>query len=176
MSITIHTSLGDMKFEIFCDTAPKTSFNFLALIASNFYNGSIFHRNIPGFMIQGGAPGDSGKGGDSIWGGYFDDEFHPDNLHSARGTLSMANKGPGTQASQFFITYGRQPHLNNVYTVMGRMLQGWEVLDKMEKLPVGPKKNRPLNPPVIESITIHANPLADEGIVYPDKHGGPEKV
>mmetsp|Transcript_22381 Transcript_22381/g.38074 ORF Transcript_22381/g.38074 Transcript_22381/m.38074 type:complete len:95 (-) Transcript_22381:14-298(-) len=92
----------------------------------------------------------------------------------------MANKGPNTNRSQFFITYERQPHLNNVYTVFGRMLDGWEVLDAMERLPVvgGPKKaqaHRPINPPVIERVTIHANPLADEGIIYPSKSGPPEK-
>jgi peptidyl-prolyl cis-trans isomerase-like 3 len=181
MSVTVHTSLGDLKFEIHCDSAPKTSFNFLALCASNFYNNSIFHRNMRGFMLQGGGLGDTGKGGESIWGGTFDDEFHPDLVHDKRGVLAMANKGPNTNASQFFVTYERQPHLNNIYTVFGRLLEGWEVLDKMEKLPVlgGPKKSvasRPVDPPVIRGVTIHANPLADEGIVYPDKYGGPEKV
>ena len=181
MSVTIHTSIGDIKLEIFCDTAPRTSFNFLALCASNFYNNSIFHRNMRGFMLQGGGPGNAGKGGESIWGGTFDDEFHPDLVHDKRGCLSMANKGPNTNASQFFITYERQPHLNHVYTVFGRVLEGWDVLDKAEKLPVlgGSKKSlasKPVDPPVIQSITIHANPLADEGIVYPDKNGGPEKI
>uniref|UniRef100_A0A7R9WBJ0 PPIase cyclophilin-type domain-containing protein n=1 Tax=Pseudictyota dubia TaxID=2749911 RepID=A0A7R9WBJ0_9STRA len=81
----------------------------------------------------------------------------------------------------FFITYERQTHLNNVYTVFGRMLDGWDVLDQMERLPVvgGTKKsvaNRPVNPPIIKGVTIHANPLADEGIVYPSKNGPPEKV
>ena len=180
MSITIHTSLGDLKFEIFCDTAPKTSFNFLALCASNYYDNSIFHRNMRGFMMQGGGIGDTGKGGESIWGGNFEDEFHPSNLHDKRGMLSMANKGPNTNASQFFITYESQPHLNNVYTVFGRMLEGWDVLDKFEKLPAvgGTKKSmqyKPKEPPVIKGVTIHANPLADEFIVYPDKNGGPEK-
>ena len=93
----------------------------------------------------------------------------------------MANKGPGTNRSQFFITYERQPHLNNVYTVFGRMLEGWEVLDAMERLPVvgGKKKslaNRPVDPPVVKGVTIHANPLADEGIVYSKPNGPPEKA
>lgn len=132
-------------------------------------------------MLQGGGIGDSGKGGESIWGGTFNDEFHPQNVHDKRGVLSMANKGPNTNSAQFFITYERQPHLNNVYTVFGRLLQGWDVLDRIEKLPSvgGSKKsmkNRPVDPPVILGVTIHANPLADEGIVYPDKNGGPEKV
>lgn len=132
-------------------------------------------------MIQGGDPANTGKGGKSIWDGQFDDEFHSANVHDRRGMLSMANKGPGTNKSQFFITYERQPHLNNVYTVFGRMLEGWEVLDAMERLPVvgGKKKSlayRPLDPPMIKGVTIHANPLADEGIVYQNPNGPPEKV
>lgn len=182
MSVTFHTSLGDIKMEVFCDTAPRTSFNFLALCSSGAYDNTLFpHRNIKGFMAQGGDPTGTGKGGDSIWGGTFDDEFHPDLVHDKRGVVSMANKGPNTNRQQFFITYERQPHLNNVYTVFGRVLDGWEVLDAMERLPAigGTKKsnaNRPVNPPVIEKVTIHANPLADEGIVYPSKSGPPEKV
>lgn len=181
MSVTIHTSIGDLKVEVLCDTAPKTSFNFLALAASGYYNNSTFHRNMRNFMIQGGDPTGTGKGGESIWGGTFGDEFHPANVHDRRGILSMANKGPGTNRSQFFITYERQPHLNNVYTVFGRLLEGWDVLDAMERLPIigGSKKsiaNKPVDPPVIKAITIHANPLADEGIVYPTKDGPSEKV
>jgi peptidyl-prolyl cis-trans isomerase-like 3 len=181
MSVTIHTTLGDLKFEIFCDTAPRTSFNFLALCATGYYNQTVFHRNMRSFMIQGGDPANTGKGGKSIWDGQFDDEFHSANVHDRRGMLSMANKGPGTNKSQFFITYERQPHLNNVYTVFGRMLEGWEVLDAMERLPVvgGKKKSlayRPLDPPMIKGVTIHANPLADEGIVYQNPNGPPEKV
>lgn len=123
----------------------------------------------------------SGKGGESIWGGTFENEFHPSNVHDKRGMISMANKGPNTNRCQFFITYERQPHLNNVYTVFGKVLEGWEVLDAMERLPVmgGPKKslaNKPVKPPVIQNITIHANPLADDGIVYPTKNGPPEKL
>mmetsp|Transcript_10562 Transcript_10562/g.16110 ORF Transcript_10562/g.16110 Transcript_10562/m.16110 type:complete len:220 (+) Transcript_10562:435-1094(+) len=181
MSVTLHTTLGNIKLEVYCDTAPRTSFNFLALAASGYYNGTTFHRNIRGFMIQGGDPTGTGKGGESIWGGTFDDEFHPDNVHDKRGVLSMANTGSNTNKSQFFLTYERQPHLNHQYTVFGRVLDGWEVLDQMERLPsVGGSKKRnqyrPLQPPVVERITIHANPLADEGIVYPSKDGPAEKV
>ena len=104
MSVTLHTSLGDIKCEIFCDTSPRTSFNFLALAASNAYDNTIFHRNIKGFMIQCGAPGNSGKGGDSIWGSInMIDEFHPDKSHNKRGILSMANKGPNTNRSNFLL-------------------------------------------------------------------------
>jgi peptidyl-prolyl cis-trans isomerase-like 3 len=96
MSVTIHTTIGDLKVEIFCDTAPRTAFNFLALAASGAYDETTFHRNIKGFMIQAGdtAEKTGSKGGESIWGPVaFPDEFHPNNLHDRRGVLSMANKG-----------------------------------------------------------------------------------
>jgi Cyclophilin type peptidyl-prolyl cis-trans isomerase/CLD len=96
MSVTIHTTIGDLKVEIFCDTAPRTAFNFLALAASGSYDGTAFHRNIKGFMIQAGdtAEKTGSKGGESIWGAVaFPDEFHPNNIHDRRGVLSMANKG-----------------------------------------------------------------------------------
>jgi len=99
-----------------------------------------------------------------------------------RGVLSMANKGPNTNRSQFFVLYERQPHLNNLHTVFGRLLDGWEVLDKMERLQVlgrqATKKrdqNKPIEPPVIHKVTIHANPLADDMIIYPTADGPPEK-
>mmetsp|Transcript_15273 Transcript_15273/g.17285 ORF Transcript_15273/g.17285 Transcript_15273/m.17285 type:complete len:162 (+) Transcript_15273:349-834(+) len=161
MSVTIHTNLGDLKLELKCTEVPKVCFNFLALAGSGYYNGSLFHRNIQSFMIQGGAPaGSRGKGGESIWGGQFDDQFDASLKHSKRGIVSMANKGPNTNTSQFFITYKEAPHLDNVYTVFGEVLDGWETLDAMEKVKVG-KKNRPLEEIVIKNITIHANPLAD---------------
>ena len=100
MSVTIHTSIGDLKVEIFCDTAPRTAFNFLALAASGAYDGTTFHRNIKGFMIQAGdtAEKTGSKGGESIWGAVaFPDEFHPNNIHDRRGVLSMANKGAHKQ-------------------------------------------------------------------------------
>ena len=182
MSVTIHTTIGDVKIEVFCDTAPLTAFNFLALCASGYYDGTAFHRNMKGFMIQGGDPNGIGKGGESIWGGKFNDEFHADNKHDVRGQVSMANTCINTNGSQFFITYELQPHLNNVYTVFGRVLDGWDTLDQMERLPVEgeaatKKRNkfRPINPPLIKGITIHANPLADSNIIYPTKDGEPLK-
>mmetsp|Transcript_30291 Transcript_30291/g.39954 ORF Transcript_30291/g.39954 Transcript_30291/m.39954 type:complete len:161 (+) Transcript_30291:105-587(+) len=159
MAVTFHTSLGDLKLEIFCDTAPKTSFNFLALCASGYYDQTKFHRSIKTFMLQGGDPTGTGKGGDSIWGGAFEDEFHPDNKHDKRGILSMANKGPDTNKSQFFITYSQQPHLNNVYSVFGKVIDGMDTLDAIERVPVG-KKDRPTAEILLNSVTIHANPFA----------------
>ncbi|KAH9104219.1 hypothetical protein LEN26_015096 [Aphanomyces euteiches] len=160
MSVTLHTSLGDIKLEVFCDTAPRAAENFLALCASNSYDNTLFHRNMKGFMIQGGDPTGTGKGGECIWGGAFDDEFHPQNRHNVRGIVSMANSGANTNKQQFFITYAKQPHLNNVYTVFAKVIDGFDVLDLMEKAPVD-AKHRPLKDIVIQRLTIHANPLAE---------------
>eukprot|EP00889_Picochlorum_renovo_P001095 jgi/Picre1/28125/NNA_003532.t1 len=118
MSVTLHTSLGDVKIEVFCEQVPKTANNFLALCASNYYDGTIFHRNIKGFMIQGGDPTGTGKGGKSVYeSGKFEDEIVSSLKHSKRGIVSMANSGPNTNGSQFFITYKAHSHLNGKYTV-----------------------------------------------------------
>ena len=123
MSATLHTNHGDIKLELFCDTRRATA-QLARASASGYYDGTTFHRNIKGFMLQGGDPTGTGKGGESIWGGKFADEIHPDNTHSARGTLSMANAGPNTNGSQFFLTYGKAPHLDNNYAVFGKTIDG----------------------------------------------------
>eukprot|EP01112_Ceratiomyxa_fruticulosa_P006256 TRINITY_DN1704_c0_g1_i2.p1 TRINITY_DN1704_c0_g1~~TRINITY_DN1704_c0_g1_i2.p1 ORF type:complete len:161 (-),score=22.49 TRINITY_DN1704_c0_g1_i2:68-550(-) len=159
MSVTLKTNYGDIKIEVFCDAVPRAAENFLALCASLYYNNTIFHRNIKGFMVQGGDPTGTGKGGSSIWGKPFGDEFVPHLKHNARGIVSMANSGPDTNGSQFFIAYAKQKHLDNQYTVIGKVIAGFEVLDAIEKVPVD-GDDRPLSPIRIESVEIHANPLA----------------
>lgn len=114
-------------------------------------------------MIQGGSPDSSGKGkgGASVYGEHFEDEIRPTLRHNARGIVSMANKGPGTNGSQFFVCYSASPHLDGKNTVFGRVLEGADTtLTKMEAVPVD-KKSRPLEEMKIERITIHANPVAD---------------
>ncbi|XP_007469285.1 PREDICTED: peptidyl-prolyl cis-trans isomerase-like 3 [Lipotes vexillifer] len=160
ISVTLHTDVGDIKIEVFCERTPKTCENFLALCASNYYNGCIFHRNIKGFMVQTGDPTGTGRGGSSIWGKKFEDEYSEYLKHNVRGVVSMANNGPNTNGSQFFITYGKQPHLDMKYTVFGKVIDGLETLDELEKLPVNEKTYRPLNDVHIKDITIHANPFA----------------
>ncbi|XP_075227750.1 peptidyl-prolyl cis-trans isomerase-like 3 [Lycorma delicatula] len=160
MSVTIHTDIGDLKVELFCEACPKTCENFLALCASDYYNGCLFHRNIKGFIVQTGDPTNTSKGGNSIWGRKFEDEFKENLKHNARGTVSMANNGPNSNASQFFISYSAQPHLDLKYTLFGRLIDGFDVLDELEKLPVNPKSYKPLTDTRINSVTIHANPLA----------------
>lgn len=118
--MTLHTDVGDIKIELFCEDCPKTCENFLALCASDYYNNSLFHRNIKGFIVQTGDPTGTGKGGNSIWERKFDDEFKDNLKHTDRGMVSMANSGPNTNASQFFFTYAAQPHLDLKYTVFGK--------------------------------------------------------
>jgi peptidyl-prolyl cis-trans isomerase-like 3 len=136
------------------------------LCASGYYDESPFHRLIPKFMVQTGAPAhptpENPKGGRSIWGGTFDDEIKPALRHADRGILSMANKGPGTNGSQFFITFDKAPHLDGLNTVFGKLIgdESIATLVKMEAVKVD-KKNRPTEPFRIERVTIHANPLAD---------------
>jgi peptidyl-prolyl cis-trans isomerase-like 3 len=165
MSLTLHTSHGDLKIEVFCDLVSKSAKNFLALCANGYYDNTIFHRNIKGFIIQGGDPQGTGKGGNSIYGKYFEDEIVNNLEHDKRGILSMANSGPNTNGSQFFITYGKHEHLNGIYTVFGKVIDGFEVLDLMEKEPVG-KNNKPINPIKINSVTIHSNPIAEREYIY----------
>jgi len=161
MSVTLRTSHGKIKIEIFCEEAPVAAKNFLALCASNYYDNTIFHRNIKGFIVQGGDPTGTGKGGASIYGKHFDDEINPNLKHDKRGIVSMANSGPNTNASQFFITYAKHSHLNNNYTILGRVIEGLEALDVMEREPVD-AKDRPLNEIKLYSVIIHANPIAEK--------------
>ena len=159
MSVTFHSTLGDIKMEVYCDSVPKIAENFLGHCAAGTYNDTIFHRNIPGFMIQGGDPTNTGKGGECIWGGKMKDQFDERLKHNKRGIVSMANKGADTNGSQFFITYDKQPHLNMVFSVVGEVIHGFDVLDAMEKVPVN-KKNRPETEIKVRGVTIHANPAA----------------
>ncbi|KAK6997394.1 peptidyl-prolyl cis-trans isomerase [Favolaschia claudopus] len=161
MSVTLHTTLGELKIEIFCEAVPKTAENFLALCASNYYDDCVFHRNIKSFMVQTGDPGGSGKGGQSIWGKPFPDELRSTLKFNARGIVAMANNGPDTNKSQFFVTYAKQPHLDGKYTIFGKVIDGADsTLDAMEKVPVT-AKNRPINEFKLTHITIHSNPVAD---------------
>jgi len=122
------TDLGTFEAELFASRTPKTVNNFVFLARDGFYDGTTFHRVIRGFMAQGGDPTGTGRGGP----GYrFADEFHPDLRHSAAGMLSMANAGPGTNGSQFFITFAPTPHLDNHHTVFGRINKGMDIVLKI---------------------------------------------
>mmetsp|Transcript_1904 Transcript_1904/g.3304 ORF Transcript_1904/g.3304 Transcript_1904/m.3304 type:complete len:171 (+) Transcript_1904:32-544(+) len=164
MALIMHLrDQGDLKIELNVEEAPTTCKNFLALAASDFYNGTKFHRNIKGYLIQGGDPTGRGKGGTSIYDGLpFADEIDASLSHDGRGVLAMANNGPNKNLSQFYITYSKQPSLDGKYTIFGRVIDGFGTLDKLEKEAESvDKKLRPLNDLVISSITILANPIAD---------------
>ena len=137
--------------------------NFLALCASAAYNGSPFHRSIPTFMVQAGSPAAATpKVSTSMWGSDFDDEIRPSLRHNARGIVSMANKGPGTNGSQFFILYGPAPHLDGKNSVFGHVIgdEGLRTLSKLEERETD-KKGRMKGEEVrIERVTMHANPIA----------------
>ncbi len=128
--IRIQTNRGDITLELFEDDAPNTVANMIALAEQGFYNGLTFHRVIANFMIQGGCPKGTGTGGP----GYrFGDEFVSHRRHDAAGILSMANAGPSTNGSQFFITHGPQPHLDGRHTVFGKVIEGLDVVNAIQQ-------------------------------------------
>ena len=127
---TIETPRGTIRIELFEDKVPKTVENFEKLTNQGFYNGLKFHRVIPDFMIQTGCPRGDGRGGP---GYQFADEFHPELTHDGPGILSMANAGPNTNGSQFFITHGATPHLDGKHSVFGRVIAGQDVVDAIQQ-------------------------------------------
>lgn len=164
---TLHTNRGDIVIELFGNHAPKTVANFTGLADGSkdyttanasgadsgpFYDGAVFHRVIDGFMIQGGDPTGTGTGGP----GYkFEDEFHPELVFDRPYLLAMANAGPGTNGSQFFITTGKTPHLNRKHTIFGEVTDesSKKVVDAISGTPVG-RGDRPVDEVVINSVTL----------------------
>ena len=164
MSVSLHTNHGDLKIELFCEDAPESCKNFLALAASGIYDNTVFHRSIKGFIVQGGDPTGTGKGGKAWTGEMMDNEASALKLlHDRRGIVSLANTPgkPNSVGSQFFITYARHPSLNGEYPVIGRVIDGMDALRSIEDVPVSEKKKRPLQDVVLESVHIHANPIAN---------------
>ena len=180
--VIMNTNKGAIKLELYPEIAPKTVENFIGLAKENYYDGVIFHRVISDFMIQGGDPTGTGMGGKSIWGEQFEDEFSP-YLFNLRGALSMANAGPGTNGSQFFIVTapevpanmmeqmsgagypedvieaydneGGTPWLDHKHTVFGHVVEGMDIVDDINKTPTNPS-DKPLEDVLIESIEIIA--------------------
>ncbi len=127
---TIETNKGTIKIELYADKTPKTVENFETLTGKGYYNGLKFHRVIADFMIQGGCPQGTGTGGP---GYQFEDEFHPELRHDGPGVLSMANAGPNTNGSQFFITHVACPHLDNKHSVFGKVIEGLDVVNTIQQ-------------------------------------------
>src|ERR671921_987816 len=152
----IETNLGTIRFELLEEDAPKTTENFRLLAERGYYDGVIFHRVIKGFMIQGGDPTGTGRGGQSAWGGRFNDEIdRSSELYRgayARGTVAMANAGPNTNGSQFFIMHADYP-LPPSYTKFGRVIEGQDVVDQIATSPTD-RGDRPQSEVRMEKVTI----------------------
>jgi peptidyl-prolyl cis-trans isomerase A (cyclophilin A) len=142
--------MGNFTIELFEQQAPKTVENFVKLAEKKFYDGVIFHRVIDGFMIQGGDPTGTGRGGP---GYQFADEFHPQLKHTSEGILSMANAGPNTNGSQFFITLTATPHLDGKHAVFGKVVEGMDVVKKIGKTPTK-AGDRPVTDVVMKAVRI----------------------
>ena len=141
--VVLETNQGNIEIQLKTDIAPKACENFIKLAEKGYYNGLIFHRVIKGFMIQGGDPTGTGMGGESIWGSSFEDEVTPVAKFDGPGILAMANAGPNTNGSQFFITCAKTPWLNMRHTIFGEVVSGLDVVQKIENTPVG-ANDRPI--------------------------------
>ena len=171
LTATLHTNQGPVVIRLFPDHAPKTVRNFVELAeggkqwtdpstgqatTSKLYDGTIFHRVIPDFMIQGGDPLGSGRGGP----GYkFADEIHPDLRFDRPYLLAMANAGPGTNGSQFFITVSATPWLNGKHTIFGEVIEGADVVDLISRVKTG-SQDRPAEDMIVESVTVERGPAS----------------
>jgi peptidyl-prolyl cis-trans isomerase A (cyclophilin A) len=167
LTATLHTTEGDIEIRLFEEHVPRTVENFVGLATGDrewedpetsetrtdpLYDGILFHRIIDGFMIQTGDPTGTGRGGP----GYtFDDEFHPELRHDSAGVLSMANRGPDTNGSQFFITLDAQPHLDDKHAVFGEVADGMDVVEAIASVPTD-GNDRPTTEVRLESVTVHS--------------------
>ncbi|ELK26284.1 Peptidyl-prolyl cis-trans isomerase-like 2 [Myotis davidii] len=183
--VRLHTNRGDLNLELHCDMTPKTCENFIKLCKKQYYDGTIFHRSIRNFVIQGGDPtgtgtgrywcwgslgsfgcpiGREGVGGESYWGKPFKDEFRPNLSHTGRGILSMANSGPNTNKSQFFITFRSCAYLDKKHTIFGRVVGGFDTLTAMENVESDPKTDRPKEEIRIDSTTVFVDPYEEADV------------
>ena len=151
--LVFETGAGTFEVRLWPQVAPKAVENIIGLAEKEYYNGQIFHRVIAGFMIQGGDPTGTGRGGESLWGKPFEDETNPDIQFDHRGLLGMANSGPNTNGSQFFITLGPALGLNGKHTIFGEVTEGYEVVKKIGEAPTG-KNDRPLEDQKIVNISL----------------------
>ena len=151
--VVLETNQGNIEIKLFPDVAPKACENFTKLAEKGYYNGIIFHRVIKNFMIQGGDPDGTGSGGSSIWGKTFEDEVTPKLKFDKEGMLAMANRGPNTNGSQFFITTSKPSHLNMKHTIFGQVISGYDVVKKIESAPAS-AQNRPVSEQKILKVYV----------------------
>lgn len=150
--VKLQTSIGEFELELYYNDAPKTCYNFGQLASTGYYNNVIFHRVIKDFMAQSGDPTGTGRGGESIFGGKFEDEITNKLKHTGAGILSMANSGPNTNGSQFFITLAPCPWLDGKHTIFGRVESGMSVVKRLGMVPTD-KNDRPQEPITILGAT-----------------------
>lgn len=158
--VQLQTTHGNLNLELFCDAVPKTCENFVGLCKKGYYDGTKFHRSIRHFMVQGGDPTGTGKGGESLWGKPFRDEFKPNLVHQGRGVLSMANEGPDTNQSQFFVTYRSCRHLDTKHSVFGKLVGGLEALNAIEAVETD-NKDRPIEDIVLLRAVVFVDPYEE---------------
>mmetsp|Transcript_22095 Transcript_22095/g.54087 ORF Transcript_22095/g.54087 Transcript_22095/m.54087 type:complete len:365 (-) Transcript_22095:360-1454(-) len=167
--VQMKTTKGDINLMLFVSKAPRTCHNFLKLCETGYYKGIMFHRLIKGFMIQGGDPSGTGRGGRSAWGKKFKDEIDKSLSHSKRGMLSMANAGKDTNGSQFFILFGPAKHLDGKHSIFGEVVGGLHVLDKLEEVETdtdfdSPTRDRPKEAIRIIDTKVFQNPFSENWV------------
>lgn len=149
---TIKTNVGTFEIELFATKVPKTVENFVGLATEGKYDGIIFHRVIADFMLQGGDPTGTGRGGESYWGGKFADEFDSSLKHDKPGMLSMANAGPNTNGSQFFVTLVPTPWLDGKHAIFGEVISGMDIVEAIGKTQT--VMDKPINDIIMEKVTV----------------------
>jgi len=153
-NVVLETNYGNIELKLYKDKAPLAVENFTKLVKKGYYNGVTFHRVIKGFMIQGGDPTGTGMGGESIWHKEFKNEYAPNLTFNKPYLLAMANRGPDTNGSQFFITVAPTPWLNGGYTIFGEVVKGKEVVDKISLVPTSKPNDKPLKNVIIKKAYI----------------------
>ena len=153
-NVVLDTNYGKIELKLFKKAAPLAVENFTKLTKKGYYNGTTFHRVIKNFMIQGGDPTGTGMGGSSIWGKEFKNEYAPNLTFDRPYLLAMANRGPNTNGSQFFITVAKTPWLNGGYTIFGEVVKGQKVVDTISKVATSKPGDKPLRKVVIKKAYI----------------------
>lgn len=167
----LSTSLGDLNVELLPEHAPRAVWNFVQLAKKGYYRDTLFHRNIRNFMIQGGDPTGTGKGGQSVWGKPFNDELEGPMVHNTRGIISMANKGKNSNTSQFFILYRPAPHLDRKHTVFGKVVGGLDTTLKALENAETDEGNKPVEDIKLLDVVVFVDPFEEFAKERVEKEG-----